>query len=93
VDEREELASEAALLREELAWELWALRKELASEVALLREELAWEAWALIEELACEAASLADEVTRDTDDATTEGAIVMAVEGRETLEGSWREVV
>lgn len=93
VDEREELASEAALLREELAWDAWALREELASEVAWLSEELTSEAWALIVELACEAGSLAVPVARNADVAAADGAMVMAVEGRETLEGSWREVV
>lgn len=69
-------------------WDSADEREELASEVAWLSEEPTEDAWALREELACEAVSLAVPVAR-----AAEGAMVMAVEGMETVEGSCREVV
>ena len=78
-------AAEATALSEEPAWEaFWLI------------EAPAWEAWLLIEAAACEAFWLADwaapAIAWEAEPATAEGAIVMAVEGRDTLEGSWMVV-
>lgn len=66
--------------------------EEPTEAVASLTDELAWEAAALSEDPACEASELMVEAFEarswEADETAADGLMVMAVEGRETLEGS-----